>query len=350
MPRVFVAMSGGVDSSVAAALLVEEGHDVTGVTMQLWPSSGEEGGCCSIGAVRDAKRVCDALGIPHYALNFRESFEQAVVGPYADAYADGWTPNPCIECNDRLKFSELMAKVAVQGADLLATGHYARIVEDRAGHLSLARAVDTSKDQSYFLYRLTQAQMAHAVFPIGGHRKADVRAMAERLGLHVHDKAESQDVCFAATGHADVVRRRRPDALVSGPIVDLTGRVLGEHGGLGLYTVGQRHGLALSGPDGPFYVTSLDRSRNAVVVGPREALSARRIEASHVVWNTADSDASVATQTRYRMKPVPSCAHVADDRLSVDLDEPVFGVAPGQAVVCYEGDLVLGGGTIERAS
>ena len=348
MARVFVAMSGGVDSSVAAALLVEQGHDVTGVTMQLWPSSDEEGGCCSIGAVRDAKRVCDLLDIPHYALNFRDSFERLVVAPYADDYASGRTPNPCIECNDRLKFSYLLAKVMTQGAEALATGHYARIVEGEAGSRLLARAIDRSKDQSYFLYRLTQAQLAHVLFPLGDHEKRDVRAMAERLGLHVHDKPESQDVCFAPSGHAEVVRERRPDALVPGPILDLDGRVIGEHRGLGVYTVGQRHGLGLSGSAGPLYVVALDAERNALVVGPREALAVHGIEASNVVWHASALDVAVTVQTRYRMEPVSARAHVENDLLLLNLDGPIFGVAPGQAVVCYAQDLVLGGGTIER--
>lgn len=341
-------MSGGVDSSVAAALLVEQGHDVTGVTMQLWPSSDEEGGCCSVDAVRDAKRVCDLLGIPHYALNFRDSFESFVVAPYCEDYASGRTPNPCIECNDRLKFGDLLAKAVAQGADMLATGHYARIVETDSGARLLKRAVDPTKDQSYFLYRLTQAQLSHVLFPLGVHTKSDVRAMAERLGLHVHDKPESQDVCFAPAGHAEVIRERRPDALVAGPILDAEGRVVGEHGGLAAYTVGQRHGLGLSGPTGPLYVTAVDPTRNALIVGPHETLAVRHIEASHVIWHAPLREVRVEVQTRYRQSPVPADADAREDDLLLDLDQPAYGVAPGQAVVCYEHDLVLGGGTIER--
>ena len=250
MARVFVAMSGGVDSSVTAALLLEQGHEVTGVTMQLWPSSEDEGGCCSVSAVRDARRVCDLLGIPHYTLNFRDAFERDVVAPFADEYAAGRTPNPCIACNDRLKFADLLAKVSAQGADYLATGHYARIVRDSSGAPWLARGRDPGKDQSYFLYRLTRAQMEHTLFPLGELHKADVRAAAERLGLHVAEKPDSQEVCFAAGGeHAAVVGARRPEAVVPGDIVDLDGCVVGRHEGIANYTVGQRKGLGVAAPE-----------------------------------------------------------------------------------------------------
>jgi len=345
--RAFVAMSGGVDSSVAAALLVEEGYEVTGVTMQLWPSTDDEGGCCSVNAVRDAKRVCDLLGIPHYALNFRREFEQWVVRPYADDYADGRTPNPCVACNDRLKFADLLSRVMTQGADFLATGHYARVVEAETDRRFLGRAVDRSKDQSYFLYRLTPTQMAHVRFPLGTLHKRDVRALAARLGLHVHDKPESQDVCFAPSGHNAVVRERRADAFVPGPIVDSTGDTVGEHRGLGNYTVGQRHGLGLSALAGPLYVTAIDPERNTLVVGPHERLAVDDIEASEAVWYGAEEGSEVSVQTRYRMNALPGRAHMRDDRLFVKLDEPAYGVSPGQAVVCYSHDLVLGGGTIE---
>ena len=272
MARVFVAMSGGVDSSVSAALLLEQGHDVTGVTMQLWPSTEDEGGCCSVSAVRDARRVCDLLGVPHYTLNFREVFERDVVGPFADEYAAGRTPNPCIVCNDRLKFAELLARVSAQGADFLATGHYARVVRDDDGAPWLARAADASKDQSYFLYRLTRAQMEHVLFPVGERHKTEVRVIAERLGLSVADKPDSMEVCFAPAGeHATVVRERRPDALTAGDIVDADGTVIGRHDGIANYTVGQRKGLGIGGGE-PRFVLAVDAEHNRVVVGAREAL------------------------------------------------------------------------------
>lgn len=349
MARVFAAMSGGVDSSVAAALLIEQGHDVTGVTMQLWPSGDAEGGCCSVAAVRDAKRVCDLLGIAHYTLNFREEFEFEVVSEFAREYALGRTPNPCIVCNDRLKFSDLLARVSMQGADYLATGHYARIVRDEAGEPWLARGVDPLKDQSYFLYRLTRTQLDHVLFPVGELEKPAVRAIAERMGLHVADKPDSQEVCFASAGqHAAVVGARCPEALVPGDIVNVAGEVLGRHSGVAEYTVGQRKGLGISSPE-PLYVLSVDAARNVVVVGRREDLAVRRLEADDVIWH-GEAAGTVNAMVRYRMRAEQARASVVDDQLIVEFAEPLYGVAPGQAVVCYSDDKVIGGGTVACAS
>lgn len=350
MARVWVAMSGGVDSSVAAALLLEAGHEVTGVTMQLWPSGDDEGGCCSISAVRDAKRVCDLLGVAHYALNYRDVFEREVVTPFAEEYAAGRTPNPCIACNDRVKFSDLLAKVAAQGADFLATGHYARIERDEDGAPWLARAIDPDKDQSYFLYRLTRAQLEHVLFPVGELHKPDVRAYAARLGLHVAEKADSQEVCFAPAGeHAHVLAKRAPRGLTPGEIVDASGAVRGRHEGIGRYTVGQRKGLGIGGSGEPLYVVALDAASNRVVVGPLDALRVARVEAASVIWN-GDDEERVEAAVRYRMAGRSATARFEGARLVVDFDEPLEGVAPGQALVCYRGDRVLGGGVIECAS
>ena len=349
MARVFAAMSGGVDSSVAAALLLKQGHEVTGVTMQLWPSSEDEGGCCSVSAVRDARRICDHLGIPHYTLNFRESFEREVVGPFADEYALGRTPNPCIVCNDRLKFSELLAKVMSQGAEFLATGHYARIVKDAQGAPWLSQAVDDSKDQSYFLYRMTQAQLSHTLFPVGEMKKIDVRAHASALGLSVADKADSQEVCFAAAGdHAAAVAVRRPEALTPGDLVSASGRVLGRHTGIANYTIGQRRGIGLGGGR-PLYVTQIDASRNVVVVGPTEDLRVRRVVADRCVWR-GSAEAAVDATVRYRMQPRRATARVHDGVLELEFDRPLEAVAPGQAVVCYQAGTVIGGGVVRCAS
>ena len=349
MARVFVAMSGGVDSSVAAALLIEQGHDVTGVTMQLWPSGDAEGSCCSVSAVRDARRVCDRLGIAHYALNFRDAFETEVVAEFAREYASGRTPNPCIVCNDRLKFSDLLARVSAQGADYLATGHYARVVRDADGTSWLARGVDRAKDQSYFLYRMTSTQLEHTLFPVGELEKSAVRAIAERLGLHVAEKPDSQEVCFASAGrHAEVVGARYPGALVAGDIVDSSGSVLGRHDGIAGYTVGQRKGLGIAAPE-PLYVVAVDAAANRVVVGARGELAVSCTEARDVVWRGGD-EAGLQAMVRYRMEPRAARAVVTAGRLEVRFDEPLFGVATGQAVVCYRDDLVIGGGRIECAS
>ena len=351
MARVFAAMSGGVDSSVTAALLLEQGHDVTGVTMQLWPSSDDAGGCCSVSAVRDARRVCDLLGIPHYSLNYRELFEREVVIPFADEYAAGRTPNPCLVCNDRLKFSDLLGKVALQGAEFLATGHYARIAADSAGKLQLMRGVDSGKDQSYFLYRMTPAQLAATLFPVGELTKPQVREMAIALGLHVAEKPDSQEICFAEAGeHASVVARLRPDAAVAGTVELIDGTVVGQHRGIAHYTVGQRKGLGIAAAD-PLYVLAIDATRNVVTVGPKSALSASSVTALDAVWRAPlGVDVDVTAMVRYRMEPVRASAWCDGERLAVEFVEPLDGIAPGQAVVCYTGDVCIGGGTIECAN
>ena len=349
MARVFVAMSGGVDSSVAAAMLLEQGHDVTGITMQLWPSSDDEGDCSSLRSVRDARRVCDQLGIEHRVVDFRDAFEREVVAPFADEYAAGRTPNPCIVCNERLKFSALHAKASAQGAEFLATGHYARLVSDNSGGLWLARGLDVGKDQSYFLYRLTAAQLAAVMFPVGELAKPDVRALAERLGLHVAEKPDSQEICFAPGGdHAGVVRERHPQAFTAGEIVDLDGGVVGHHEGVAGFTVGQRKGIGVAAAE-PLYVVSVDGSANRVVVGPRDALQVTCVEASNAVWR-AGGEERISAMVRYRMAPQAATARFDGLHLAVEFDAPLFGVAPGQAVVCYRGDVCLGGGTIACAS
>jgi len=348
MSRVFVAMSGGVDSSVAAALLVEQGHSVTGVTMQLLTSTEDEDGCCSASAARDARRVCDQLGIPHFALDLRDDFEREVVGPFADEYASGRTPNPCIVCNERMKFSYLLAYAMTQGAEFLATGHYARILRDADGSQWLARGLDTTKDQSYFLYRLTPHQMEHLLFPLGDLEKSLVRTHAARFGLWVAEKPESQEICFAPSGHhTQTVRRRHPEAFEPGPVVDLDGHVLGSHTGLADYTVGQRKGIGIASA-GPLYVIELDAVRNRLVVGTEDALFATGVLANDVVWRGAEEQ-EVEAVVRYRMLPAAARAVRTEGALRVRFREPLRGVAPGQAVVCYAGERVLGGGVIACA-
>lgn len=318
--------------------------------MQLWPSSDTEGGCCSVSAVRDARRVCDLLGIAHYQLNYRDIFERDVVTPFAQQYAAGQTPNPCIACNDRVKFADLLAKVAAQGAEFLATGHYARIERDESGVPWLARGVDPGKDQSYFLYRLTREQMGHVLFPVGELHKVDVRGMAERFGLPTAHKAESQETCFATDGdYAAVVGERVPAAVVPGDIVGPDGTVLGRHEGIAHFTVGQRKGIGIGGTGEPLFVLRVEPEANRVVVGSREDLSVTRVEARDVVWQGPPS-ARVGAVVRYRMAAHDAIAQVDRDALVVRFDEPLYGVAPGQSVVCYEGDRVVGGGVISCAS
>jgi tRNA-specific 2-thiouridylase len=349
-------MSGGVDSSVAAALLREAGHQVVGVTMQVWPSGGEweerrRGGCCGLGAVRDARAVADALGIPHYVFNMRELFADKVIAYFADEYAGGRTPNPCIACNEHVKFRALLDKAERLGADFLATGHYARVGFDPAyGRHVLRRAADRRKDQSYVLYVLRPDDLRRVLFPLGDYRKEETRALARRLGLPVADKPDSQEICFVGPeGYPAVVAERRPEAMRPGPILDTSGRVLGTHRGLAAYTVGQRRGLGLS-TGRPLFVLALDARRNALVVGPEEELLAGGCVAEAVRWLAVDGiDGPRRVTARVRAGGPEVGAQVwAEEggRAVTRFDQPVRAVAPGQSVVWYEGDVVLGGGRI----
>lgn len=349
MARVFVAMSGGVDSSTAAALLVEAGHDVTGVTMRLLAGESPDG-CCSADGARSAKRVCDTLGIPHYTLDFADMFDAWVVERYCDEYAAGRTPNPCVDCNDRVKFSELMRRVMLQGADFLATGHYARVVRDDDGTPWLARGLDASKDQSYFLYRATPAQLEHTMFPLGELTKTRVRELARERGLPSAERPESQETCFVPDGDVrGFVRARRPEAFAPGPIVDESGVTVGRHDGVPGITVGQRRGLAVAAGERRF-VTRVDPASATVTVGPRDDVLVRRVVASDVVWRAGDGPVRVSARVRYRGPESAATATLEGGRLVVELDDPVDAAAPGQALVCYDGERVVGGGVVEEAS
>jgi tRNA-specific 2-thiouridylase len=349
MSRVFVAMSGGVDSSVAAALLVEEGHDVTGVTMRLLAGEDDTGGCCSLEGARAAKRVCDTLGIPHYTLEFAKEFEREVIERYCDEYAAGRTPNPCIVCNDRVKFSELMRRVALQEAEYLATGHYARILTDADDTRWLARGIDPAKDQSYFLYRMTPAQLERTLLPLGELTKPDVRDLARSFGLPTAERPESQETCFVPDDDVRAfVRERRPAAFVPGEIRDAAGTVIGTHDGVPGYTVGQRRGLGLPGPERTF-VTAIDTASATVTVGPKGSSAARTVVASDPVWRGA-AERRVTARVRYRGPEPTATATLEGDRLVVRFDEGIDAPAPGQALVCWDGDIVVGGGVIEEAS
>ena len=342
--RIVVAMSGGVDSSVVAALAARSGAEVIGVTLQLYDhgeATKRAGACCAGRDIRDARAVCDRLGIAHYVFDHESSFRANVVDRFADEYLAGRTPIPCVQCNMGPKFTDLLALARDLGADCLATGHYVRRVVGEAG-AELHRAADPARDQSYFLFATTQAQLDFLRFPLGGLPKSRVRELAAELALLVADKPDSQDICFVPDGdYAALVKKLRPEADAGGDIVDLAGRKLGEHRGLVHYTVGQRRGLDIGGSAEPLYVVRLDAQARRVVVGPRAALAvaAARLEAMNVL---GPLDGPLTAKVRSMARPVP--ARIAGDRLL--FDAPEYGVAPGQAAVLYAGDRVLGGGWI----
>jgi tRNA-specific 2-thiouridylase len=355
--RVVVAMSGGVDSSVAAALLARAGHEVIGLSMQLYDHAPEAdggvprfGSCCTIDDLHDARRVAAHLGIPHYIVNFERQFGDQVVSNFVREYAAGRTPIPCVHCNGDLKFATLSERAAGLGAAFVATGHYARVERTGAGGYLLKRGIDSSKDQSYFLFTLTQAQLAHALFPVGDLEKIDVRAHAREMGLPVSAKRDSHEICFVADGDHAAFLEGQGLRRAAGVIRDVDGRVLGRHEGVHRYTVGQRKGLALSSPI-PLYVVSIDASENAVTVGPRAALERRTLSASGANWIAGTPPpvgCRVTAQIRYRHREAAATiTPLEDDRVDVVFDEPQTAVAPGQAVVFYEGDSVVGGGWID---
>jgi tRNA-specific 2-thiouridylase len=358
--RIVVAMSGGVDSSVAAALLAEQGHDVIGVSMHLYPSTHGEadarsgrayGTCCTLDDLHDARRVAAAIGVPHYILNFESRFDETVVSNFVREYTSGRTPIPCAHCNSDLKFAALLDRARALGADRLATGHYARITRDDGGTYHLRRGVDAAKDQSYFLFALTQDQMAEALFPVGDMDKDTVRAHARRLGLGVAGKRDSQEICFVPDhDYAAFVEREAPDLVRAGAVVDRSGRVLGGHEGVHRFTIGQRKGLGLSSTD-PLYVIAIDPHEARVTVGPRDALGRTSLAASNVSWTagTAPSEwIDVTAQIRHRHAPAQARVRATGETdAEVVFAEPQVAVTPGQAVVFYRDDEVIGGGWID---
>ena len=358
--RIAVAMSGGVDSSMAAAILKDQGYEVIGFTMHLWDDSPDNrevtGRCCSPEDIRDARRVADQIGIPHYVINLKEIFEEEVIRYFIGEYLNGRTPNPCVVCNERLKFTSLLQKAEGIGAMALATGHYARIVRrpNQEEKIFLLRGKDSSKDQSYFLFSMTQKQLGKILFPLGEKSKSEVRNLASAMRLGVAHKEESQEVCFIPDNdyRKFLASRGKKEAFKPGEIVDQKGRVLGSHRGIQYYTVGQRRGLRIGGTD-PLYVLKLDRERNCVVVGRKEELLANGLVASKLNWisfSQLKGEVKALAQIRYRHSGVPAIlSPLEGGRVRVRFQIPQKSVTPGQAVVFYKGDEVLGGGWIEKS-
>ena len=353
--RVVVAMSGGVDSSVAAALYKEQGHEVIGMTMQIWdysrfdaPDGETIGTCCSLDDVYDARRVAESLDIPFYVVNFEDYFQEMVIDPFCDDYFNGRTPNPCILCNQVLKFEILLRRARELEADYLATGHYAQIVE-HDGLYHLQKGIDQQKDQSYFLFTLNQEQMSMVRFPLGGMTKDEVREHASRLNLRVAEKPESQDICFVPDGdYVRFLEEERGSGALDGEIVHVSGEVVGQHKGIYRYTIGQRKGLGISWPE-PLFVVGIDAGKKQVVVGERKHLARTDFSVYAANWSVRapQSELDVHCRIRYRHREVPARIEpLADNRVRVTFKTPQDGVTPGQAAVFYHGDEVIGGGWI----
>lgn len=356
--RVVVAMSGGVDSSVAAALLVEQGYDVIGMMMRLW-SEETAGGrvynrCCTPDQMTDARRIADRLGIPFYVLDTKDVFRSTVVEYFIDQHRQGVTPNPCLECNRHIRFDWLQQNALALDAEYLATGHYARITRADDGKYLLRKGLDEHKDQSYVLSVMGQEQLSHALFPVGEYAKADVRAIAERFGLPTASKKDSQDLCFLGDGdYRRFLGQYAPEIMAAGPITRRNGEIIGEHSGLPNYTIGQRKGLGVQSTE-PMYVIGMNPHCNALIVGTADELGARTLTAKRVNWVSGEIPSEpfrAEVKIRYKARAIPAMVEpLADARMAVHFDEPARDITPGQGAVVYDGDICLGGGIIEPAT
>ena len=351
--RVVVAMSGGVDSSVAAALLNEQGYEVIGLTMcfNLAEKDGQKPSCCGLTGIEDARRVCQMLGIRHYVLNFNKDFYQKVIKNFYQEYLSGRTPNPCVRCNQFIKFGILLKKAINLGAQFLATGHYARIVKSPQGYL-LKKAKDLKKDQSYFLYALTQAQLKHVIFPLGSFTKPKVRQWAGDFGLRVAEKQDSQEICFLPDGkYGDFIKAARPGNVKPGNFVDKNGNILGLHQGVAFYTIGQRHGLRIAAGH-PLYVTQINAKDNQVSLGRRQEVYKNEfiIKEGHFLGKPPKKKIEIKVRIRYNHKEAPAVVYPGKGKQRVIFKQPQFAITPGQSAVFYQGDIVLGGGIIEKVS
>ncbi len=353
--KVVVGMSGGVDSSVTAHLLKEQGYDVIGVTMQVWPNDEEyeerEGSCCSLSAVEDARRVALKLGIPFYVLNFKEIFREKVIDYFIDEYVEGRTPNPCVACNKYIKFDELLKKAQALGADYVATGHYA-IIEEKDGRYLLRRSKDDKKDQTYALYNLTQYQLAHTLMPCGAYTKEHIREIAKEIGLEVHNKRDSEEICFIPDNdHGAYIKREVPEKVEPGNFVDKQGNILGRHKGIVYYTIGQRKGLGIA-LGVPRFVTDINQLRNEVVLGGEEDIFKTELKAgtvNFIPFDKLDKPMEVKVKIRYSAKASPAVIYpLENDKVKVVFKEKQRAITKGQSVVFYQEDLLVGGGIIEE--
>lgn len=354
--RVVVAMSGGVDSSVAAALLVEQGYEVIGMMMRLWSEETANGSvqnrCCTPEQMDDARRIADKIGIPFYVLDSKDYFRSTIVEYFIDQHRQGFTPNPCLECNRHVRFEWLLNTALSLDAQYLATGHYAQIGRGAAGRFTLIKGVDEAKDQSYVLSVLNQEKLSHAMFPVGGYPKPQVREIAARFGLPTASKKDSQDLCFLGDGdYRRFLAENAPDTVKIGVITRPDGTIIGEHNGLANYTIGQRKGLGVQSAD-PLYVIAMNPLTNALIVGTAEELGSTDLTAKRVNWIAGEPPSDrfrASVKIRYKAKPVPAWVEpLADERMKITFDAPLRDITPGQGAVVYDGDVCLGGGIIER--